>query len=114
MVWRKLLCRQFSRWVFKRREGAMDLAQKSRRYAFYQAINYKPLYKLDLSIEEKIEKVCKHIYRAGHVEYSSLAREQIARYNQLGIPKSAGMHGKNAHYRLAIIQKLSALRQGIR
>ena len=65
-------------------EGAMDLAQKVVDMLSTKPSNYKPLYKLDLSIEEKIEKVCKHIYRAGHVEYSSLAREQIARYNQLG------------------------------
>ncbi|MFA7020733.1 MAG: formate--tetrahydrofolate ligase, partial [Bacilli bacterium] len=45
---------------------------------------YKPLYKLELSIEEKIEKICKQIYRAGEVEYSHLAKQQIAKFKQLG------------------------------
>lgn len=65
-------------------EGAVDLAQKVVKMLDTEPSHYKPLYKLDLSIEEKIEKICKQIYRAGKVEYSKFAREQIAKFNQLG------------------------------
>ena len=65
-------------------EGAVDLAQKVVKMLDTEPSHYKPLYKLDLSIEEKIEKICKQIYRAGKVEYSKFAREQITKFNQLG------------------------------
>lgn len=65
-------------------EGAVDLAQKVVKMLDTEPSHYKPLYKLDLPIEEKIEKICKQIYRAGKVEYSKFAREQIAKFNQLG------------------------------
>ena len=65
-------------------EGAVDLAQKVVKMLDTEPSHYKPLYKLDLSIEEKIEKICKQIYRAGKVEYSKFAREQIAKFDQLG------------------------------
>jgi formate--tetrahydrofolate ligase len=65
-------------------EGAVDLAQKVVKMLDTEPSHYKPLYKFDLSIEEKIEKICKQIYRAGKVEYSKFAREQIAKFNQLG------------------------------
>lgn len=65
-------------------EGAVDLAQKVVKMLDTEPSHYKPLYKLDLSIEDKIEKICKQIYRAGKVEYSKFAREQIAKFNQLG------------------------------
>ena len=65
-------------------EGAVDLAQKVVKMLDTEPSYYKPLYKLDLPIEEKIEKICKQIYRAGKVEYSKFAREQIAKFNQLG------------------------------
>ncbi len=65
-------------------EGAVDLAQKVVKMLDTEPSHYKPLYKLDLSIEQKIEKICKQIYRAGKVEYSKFAREQIAKFDQLG------------------------------
>lgn len=65
-------------------EGAVDLATKVVKMLENEKSYYKPLYKLDLPIEDKIEKICKQIYRAGRVEYTKLAREQIARYTELG------------------------------
>ncbi|MDY0345026.1 MAG: formate--tetrahydrofolate ligase [Bacilli bacterium] len=65
-------------------EGAVDLAQKVVNMLENEPSFYKPLYKLELSIEEKIEKICKQIYRAGEVEYSHLAKQQIAKFKQLG------------------------------
>ena len=46
--------------------------------------NFKFLYDLDLSIEEKINIVCKEIYGADGVEFSDLARTQIDTYTRQG------------------------------
>lgn len=48
---------------------------------------YKPLYSLDLSIEEKIETIAKEIYGANGVEYSAAAKKSIAEFNKLGADK---------------------------
>eukprot|EP00053_Salpingoeca_punica_P017006 m.162600 g.162600 ORF g.162600 m.162600 type:complete len:927 (+) comp17091_c0_seq1:306-3086(+) len=45
---------------------------------------FKLLYEVDKPIEEKIETICKEIYRAASVEYSDLAREKIALYTKMG------------------------------
>lgn len=65
-------------------EGSIDLAQKVVDMLDGQVSHYKPLYRLDLSIEAKIEKICKQIYRAGKVEYSEQAKKQIAQFVELG------------------------------
>jgi len=46
--------------------------------------NFKFLYDLDLSIEEKIIIICKEIYGADGVELSDLARTQIDMYTRQG------------------------------
>lgn len=68
-------------------EGAVDLAQKVVNMLANEPSHYQPLYKLDSPIEEKIDKICKHIYRAGSVEYSKMAKEQMARFNLMGFGK---------------------------
>ncbi|MFA7378777.1 MAG: formate--tetrahydrofolate ligase, partial [Bacilli bacterium] len=65
-------------------EGATDLARKVVKMLDNEPSFYKPLYKLDLSIEEKIERICKQIYRAGNVKFTNKAKEQIARFKDLG------------------------------
>lgn len=65
-------------------EGATDLASKVVDMLNNEPSFYRPLYSLDMTIEEKIEKVCKQIYRAGKVEYTKLAREQITQFTKLG------------------------------
>ena len=54
--------------------GALDLANKVIKL---KKGNFKPIYDLDDSIENKIEKVCKEIYGAGTIKYSDLAKEKI-------------------------------------
>lgn len=46
--------------------------------------NFKFLYDLDLSIEEKINVICKEIYGADGIEFSNLARTQIDTYTRQG------------------------------
>lgn len=65
-------------------EGAKDLAFKVWDLAFNSKSNFKPIYDLDLSIEEKIETVCKEIYRASDVHYEEKALKQIAKYKEMG------------------------------
>lgn len=46
--------------------------------------DFHPLYKNNLSIPEKIEMICKNIYHAGSISYSSIALEKIHAYEELG------------------------------
>ena len=57
-------------------EGAKDLAEKVVKIC-EEPKNFKPIYELNLSLEEKIEKVAKEIYGATEVIYSEEAKEQI-------------------------------------
>ena len=49
--------------------------------------NYHPLYELNKTIEEKIETICKEIYRAKEIVYEPKALEEIKKYNELGYDK---------------------------
>lgn len=46
--------------------------------------NFKPLYALNLSLQEKITVIAKEIYRAGSVEFSELAEKKLGGYEQNG------------------------------
>ena len=46
--------------------------------------NYKPLYKLNLPIKEKIEIICKEIYGAEKIEFSNKALKMIKKAESLG------------------------------
>ncbi|KAF8447962.1 formate--tetrahydrofolate ligase-domain-containing protein [Boletus edulis BED1] len=46
--------------------------------------NFKFLYDLDLPIDEKIDIICKEIYRADGIELSELARKQLDTYTRQG------------------------------
>jgi len=71
-------------------EGGIDLAKK-----VVHEINHfdyslsKPLYDLDLSIEDKISTIAKRIYGAKGVVYSEKAQEQIKEFVSLGWDKLA-------------------------
>ena len=49
-----------------------------------QPSNFKLLYPLASTIEEKIEIIAKEIYRADGIELSQGAKEQIERYKKQG------------------------------
>lgn len=64
-------------------KGAIALAQKIIACTKEKSI-YQPLYSYDESIEEKIEKIAKEIYRANHVIYLEKAKESLNKIKKLG------------------------------
>ena len=70
-------------------DGSTDLAAKVSKMLANHESKYHKLYDYNLSIKEKIETVCKEIYRAGNVEFTSEALEQIKKFEKLGYSKTA-------------------------
>ena len=68
-------------------EGGMDLAEEVVRICEEGKADFKPLYDLDLSIEEKMEKIAKEIYRADGVDFIPAAKKQIKELTKLGYDK---------------------------
>jgi formyltetrahydrofolate synthetase len=64
--------------------GSVELAEAIRRTAEKPA-EFDFLYPLEAGIREKIHTICTEVYGADDVEYSDLANEQIARYEDLGL-----------------------------
>ncbi|WP_157153728.1 formate--tetrahydrofolate ligase [Brachyspira murdochii] len=64
-------------------EGGKDLAQKVVKAASEES-NYKPLYDLEKGIKEKIELICKEIYGAGDVKFSTKANKMIKKIESIG------------------------------
>jgi len=67
-------------------KGAIELA-KAVVKACDQPSNFKFLYPLELTIKEKIETICREIYRAEGVDYSPEAERKIELYTKLGFDK---------------------------
>ncbi len=65
-------------------EGAIDLANKVIDQIENGVNEFKFIYEREDSIKEKIEKICKEVYGASHVEYTQDAKNQIARLTKLG------------------------------
>lgn len=70
-------------------EGSIDLANKVNEMLKADKAKYHKLYDYNHSIKEKIETICKEIYRAGNVEFTDLALEQIKTFEKLGYGKTA-------------------------
>ena len=68
-------------------EGGRDLAEEVVRICEEGKADFKPLYDLDLSIEEKMEKIAKEIYRADGVDFTPAAKKQIKELTKLGYDK---------------------------
>lgn len=68
-------------------EGGMDLAEEVVRICEEGKADFKPLYDLDLSIEKKMEKIAKEIYRADGVDFTPAAKKQIKELTKLGYDK---------------------------
>ena len=62
--------------------GAKDLAEKVVKIC-KKPKNFKPIYELNLSLEEKIKKVAKEIYGARDVIYSDEAKEELNKIRDL-------------------------------
>lgn len=65
-------------------EGSIDLAKNVVRMLETEKSNYHKLYDYNLPIKEKIETICKEIYRASAVEFAPKALEQIELYTKMG------------------------------
>ena len=70
-------------------EGGIDLANKVLNEIELHdgAKTFKPIYDLNLSIKEKITIICKEIYGAANVEFSSAAKNQMATFKKNGWDK---------------------------
>ena len=68
-------------------EGGMELAEEVIRICEDGKADFKPLYDLELSIEEKMEKIAKEIYRADGVDFTAAAHKQIKELTKLGYDK---------------------------
>ena len=65
-------------------EGGLELAEKVIELCETKESNFKPLYELEKSIEEKIETIAKEIYRADGVDFTAEAKKQIKTITDLG------------------------------
>ncbi|MBR6071521.1 MAG: formate--tetrahydrofolate ligase [Acholeplasmatales bacterium] len=70
-------------------EGGIDLANKvlAEIDKHDGAKTFKPIYDLDMSIKDKIITVCKEIYGAENVEFSTAAKNQMATFKKNGWDK---------------------------
>lgn len=65
-------------------EGGKALAEKVLETLETKESNFHVLYEDNLSIEEKINKVCKEIYGAGQVSFTAAAKKTLAQIEKLG------------------------------
>lgn len=65
-------------------EGGKELAAKVLETLETKENNFHFLYEDELSIEEKVNKVCKEIYGAGTVNFSAAAKKTLAQIDKLG------------------------------
>ena len=69
-------------------EGAVELAKQVNNILNNEKSNYHPLYDVNLPVKDKIEIICKEIYRAKEVKYTDEALEQIDSFVKLGFGKT--------------------------
>ena len=65
-------------------EGGVELAETVLSVLERKESKFKVLYELDLSIEEKIEKIAKEIYGADDVNYDKAAQASMKKYVEMG------------------------------
>jgi formate--tetrahydrofolate ligase len=78
-------------------EGGKDLASKVMKVLDTKESNFKPLYKKELSIKEKIETVAKEIYGAATITYDSSAEKAIIKIEELGYGEVPVCMAKNQY-----------------
>ena len=69
-------------------KGAVELAELVKHVLDTEESHYAPIYDVNDTIENKIETICKEIYRADGVVYSEEAKQQIENYRKLGFDKT--------------------------
>ena len=65
-------------------EGGIPLAEKVLETLETKENNFHVLYEDSLSIEEKVNKICREIYGAGTVNFSAAAKKTLAQIEKLG------------------------------
>lgn len=68
-------------------EGGTDLAKKVVEICETKQSDYTPLYDVNGTIAEKINKIATEVYRADGVEFTADAKKQIADIEKLGLDK---------------------------
>lgn len=68
-------------------EGGVAMAEKVVEICESKPANFAPLYDVNLSIPEKIEKIATTIYRADGVDFTADCKKQIAELEKLGLDK---------------------------
>ena len=65
-------------------KGGEELAEKVIKEIDKGIDNFEPLYPIELSVKEKIEKICKEIYGASGVEFGKNAKKMLKTIEELG------------------------------
>lgn len=78
-----ILAKRASVWA-NGAEGAVDLAEAVVRLIDRKEADYKPLYRLEETIQEKIETIVKKIYGGNGVVFSKKAQKQIEEFTKNG------------------------------
>ena len=68
-------------------EGGLELAEKVLAAMDREAASYNPVYDVNETIKEKIEKIVKNIYGGSGVEYTARANKQIKRLEEYELDK---------------------------
>ena len=68
-------------------EGGIEMAKAVVRVCETKESNFKPLYDVEDSIKDKIEKIAKEIYGAEAVIFTKVCEKQIAEIEKLGFDK---------------------------
>ena len=68
-------------------EGGKELAERVLYTLENKTSNFRPLYELDISIDDKINTIARKIYGADGVKYSARAKKQMADLERLGYGK---------------------------
>ncbi|GGB55025.1 formate--tetrahydrofolate ligase [Fictibacillus barbaricus] len=65
-------------------EGGEALAKRVLETIETEKNSYKPLYELNVSLQEKIETICKKVYGAGEVQFSPKTLKQMKQFSDFG------------------------------
>jgi len=65
--------------------GALELAKQVIEVVEENKSNFKPLYKWESSVKDKIAKIATEIYGAEHVDYTAKAKAQLNKITKLGL-----------------------------
>ncbi|WMJ88336.1 formate--tetrahydrofolate ligase [Anaerocolumna sp. MB42-C2] len=78
-------------------EGGIDLANRVLQVIETKESNFKPLYKLNIPLKDKIETIAKEIYGAATVSYDPAADKAIAHIEELGFKEVPVCMAKNQY-----------------